>query len=100
MDSTSRGRSHGIQIGSGFRDKTGVGISMDLHEPGRQIEDFPKLTHGRIWNSVLSTVGQIGRSNGTVTDPIDSGGMGRSGTQGLEAAQSAAWGHDRNNPDY
>lgn len=88
--STSRGRSHGIQIGRGFRDKTGVGISMDLHEPGKHIEDFPKLIHGIILNSVLSRVGQIGKSKGTVTDPIDSGGMGHSGTQGLDPAASAA----------
>jgi hypothetical protein len=80
LHSTSRGRSQGNQTGTGFSDRQGAGTSTCL-PPGRHTEAFPKLTHGRMWNSVLIRVGHMGRSNGTDTGPTLSGGMGRSGAQ-------------------
>ena len=46
--STSSGLSQGIHTGIGFREKQGVGNSMDLHVPGIQTEALPMLTQGRM----------------------------------------------------
>ena len=83
--STSSGLSHGNHTGMGFSEKQGAGNSMVLQVPGIQTEARPILTQGRMLNSVLISVGQIGRSNGIEMGPTLSGGMGRSGTQVLIA---------------
>jgi hypothetical protein len=87
--STSRGRSHGNQNGTGFREKQGAGNSIEVHVPGRQTEAFPKVTHGKILNSVLIIVGHMGISNGMGIGPTLSGGIGRSGrhTRGAHSAE-------------
>ena len=82
VHSTSSGRSQGNQTGMGFNDRHGAGNSMDLHVPGMQTDAVPKLSQGRILNSVLMSVGQIGTSKGTEMDPTVSGGTGGSGRQG------------------
>ncbi|MCX5861870.1 MAG: hypothetical protein NTW27_07090 [Deltaproteobacteria bacterium] len=63
---------------------------MDLQVPGRQIEALPKVTQGKILNSVLIIVGHTGISNGMGIGPTLSGGTGRSGTQirGMHSAES------------
>ena len=81
LHSTSRGLSHGIQMGMGFRDRQGAGNSIALPVPGMHTDTFPRLIHGKIWNSVLSRVGQMGTSNGTEIFPTLSGGIQRSGAQ-------------------
>jgi len=86
--SASSGLSQGNQKGTGLREKHGAGISTDRHVPGRQMEAFPNVTHGRMWNSVLIMVGHMGTSNGTGMGPTDSGGMGRSGRQSLGLQES------------
>lgn len=80
--STSRGRSQGNQTGIGFKERHGAGKSMDRHVPGMHTDAFPKVSHGRMLNSVLTSVGQMGTSNGREMEPTLSGGTGRSGTQG------------------
>jgi hypothetical protein len=80
--STSRGRSQGNQTGMGLSERHGAGNSMALHVPGIQTEAFPKVIQGRIWNSVLMRVGQMGKSNGMEMGPTLSGGTGASGGQG------------------
>lgn len=89
MQSTSKGLSHGIQKGMGFRDRHGAGNSTDLHVPGMHTEALPKLIHGRMWNSVLSRVGQIGMSKGRPIGPTLSGGIGRSGMHGRKPPSPA-----------
>jgi len=76
-------------MGIGFREKQGAGNSTAEHVPGMQMDAFPKLTHGRMLNSVFSSVGHIGTSKGSEIDPTDSGGMGRSGGHGLVAGPPA-----------
>jgi hypothetical protein len=87
--STSNGRNQGNQTGMGLSERHGAGNSTALQVPGIQTEAFPKVIHGRILNSVLMRVGQMGRSNGTEMDPTLSGGTGGSGGQG-RAPQPAA----------
>jgi len=55
---------------------------MDVQVPGMHTDALPKLTQGRMWNSVFTIVGQIGMSNGIEMGPTLSGGIGLSGTQG------------------
>ena len=85
-----RGLSQGNQTGMGLRDRDGAGNSIALQEPGMQTEAFEKLSHGKMWNSVLMMVGHMGRSNGKPMQPTLSGGMHGSGGHTLGGAQSAA----------
>ncbi len=66
----------------GFREKVGAQNSMALEEHGIQMEALPRLTHGKMLNSVLSRVGHTGTSKGREMAPTDSGGMGGSGIHG------------------
>ena len=77
----SRGLSQGIQKGTGFRENLGAGTDMDFPHPGRHTDILPKLTQGKMLNSVFRIVGHTGKSKGRHTEPTDSGGMGRSGAQ-------------------
>lgn len=76
-------------MGMGFKERQGAGNSIAVHVPGMQIEAFPKLTHGRILNSVFRSVGHTGTSKGMGIVPTDSGGMGRSGGHGRAAGPPA-----------
>jgi hypothetical protein len=79
LHSTSRGLSQGNHTGMGFREKQGAGTTTALHVPGMQIDALPNDTHGRILNSVLTMVGQMGISKGSDTGPTVSAGTGMSG---------------------
>lgn len=79
--SISKGLSQGNQTGIGLSDRHGAGNWMALHVPGMQMVALPNDTHGRMLNSVLTMVGQMGTSNGIEMGPTVSGGTGRSGIQ-------------------
>jgi hypothetical protein len=76
-------------MGMGFKDRHGAGNSTDLQVPGIHTDALPKLTHGRMWNSVFSRVGQIGISKGRPIGPTLSGGTGRSGKHGRKPPSPA-----------